>query len=287
MLLGLLRSMRPHQWVKNAFVLAPLVFAQELGDVAMLGRALLATACFIAVSASVYLLNDCADIEKDRAHPVKRLRPIPSGRVTVTVALRVAAAQTVAALVAAALLTPWLALVLGGYAALNVAYSFRLKRFPVVDVLIIATGFLLRVLAGGLAIDRPLSHWLLLCTFAISLFLALGKRRHELAVARERAGVQRDALRGYSLGWLDAGLALTGLATVGAYTAYTLAPHTREVFGAWVPATIPFTALGLARFAALVRRTDASSPTDRMVRDPLFVATVLCWGALVIALIYG
>lgn len=288
MFVGLLRSMRPHQWIKNGFVLAPLIFSQELTNLSLALRAALAAMAFIAVSSGVYLLNDCADVDKDRAHPVKRARPIASGVVPVGVALRVAGALAIGAIATAALLSPWLALTLFTYAVLNLAYSLRLKRIPVLDVVIIALGFLLRVIAGAVAIGVPISGWLLGCTFGIATFLGLGKRRHELAVARERAHVQRDALRGYTTRALDIGLALSGVATVAAYTGYAFSAHTTDIFGnPYAPLTVPFIVIGMVRFARLVAREgDAESPTERMMRDPLLVGTVIGWAILVIVLIY-
>lgn len=288
MLAALVRSMRPHQWVKNSFVFAPIVFAQRLGDPASLIREVSAVGAFIALSSAIYLLNDIVDVEKDRAHPVKRSRPIASGQVPVGVARGVAGGLAVCALGAALLLTPKLAATLAAYGALNVAYSFALKKVPVVDVAIIALGFLLRVIAGAVAIDVEMSPWLLVCTFCVALFLGLGKRKHELLGAGHGAAAQRDALRHYSHRPLDVALIATGVVTSVAYAAYTLAPHTQAMFQSpHLPWTIPFIVAGVARFGILVYREDGGvSPTERMVRDVPFVLNVVAWGALVISLIY-
>src|SRR5690606_7492090 len=176
----LLKGMRPHQWVKNAFVLAPVVFSLNIDSPDLLVKALLATLAFCFISGAVYLLNDIADVEADRAHPVKRARPIASGQVPINVARFACAALCVVSLAGLYAISPAAAGVAFGYFVVNLAYSLRLKHTAFVDVTIIALGFLLRILAGSLAIAVPVSTWLVSCTFLLALYLALGKRRHEL-----------------------------------------------------------------------------------------------------------
>jgi 4-hydroxybenzoate polyprenyltransferase len=296
MFMGILRSMRPQQWVKNLFVLAPLVFGQQLRDAGQILLALSAFALFCLASGAVYLLNDVADVARDRAHPVKKFRPVASGRVPERVALVASAVAAVLALGGA--------LVVGGggeglpglrlagcilaYLLINLLYSHQIKHVAWVDVTAIAAGFLIRVIAGGVAIDVAVSHWLLACTFLIAIFLGLGKRRHELGSAGDDAATRRGVLRHYREGHVALAMAISGAATVVAYSMYTLSPHSAVIFGgrpAWV--TIPFIVVGIARFHVLTaRHDDPHSPTERMLRDALFVANAVLWGVVVVALIY-
>lgn len=285
MIVGLLRSMRPHQWVKNSFVLAPLVFARQLDAPGQVALALLATGLFCAISSAVYLLNDCADVDRDRAHPVKRHRPIASGAVPVPVARRVSVVLALVALAGGALVSPALAGCLAGYFAMNIAYTFVLKHVGWLDVAVIALGFMVRVLAGAFAIDVAISNWLLLCTFLLALYLGLGKRRHELLTTDETE--QRRSLRHYRPKTVAAAMIGTAIATACAYSAYALSEHAASMFGtALMPATVPFIVVGVGRFYQLTSADDLRSPTERIVRDAPFVANILGWGALVVYLIY-
>jgi 4-hydroxybenzoate polyprenyltransferase len=288
MLRAVVKSLRPHQWVKNLFVAAPLVFAHRIGD----GRAALRTAAAVAifclVSSAVYLVNDLADLEKDRAHPVKRLRPLASGAMSPALGRALAAALALGALGGAALLAPKLFAVGLGYLVLNLAYSGGLKRVAFVDVACLSTGFLLRVLGGAAAIPVGASRWLLACTLLLSALLGFGKRAHELRVAGGSGRAQRDALGGYRLGVLQPLLAALGVLTTITYLAYTRSPHARELFRtgrlAW---TVPFVAFGVYRFIWIAsRKTDAESPTESMLRDPPFVANLVLYAAAVLVILY-
>ena len=281
--------MRPHQWVKNVFVLAPVVFAKELFDVQLLIRAGGAFGVFCFLAAAVYTLNDIVDAEADRMHPVKRFRPIASGQVTVGQAKLLLATLLVLAFGGAAYGSTAFLLTATTYFILNVAYSFKLKHIAYLDVGIISAGFVLRVMAGGYGTHIQVSNYLFVCTALLALFLGFGKRRHELTVAAHRAGKQRAALKGYSERGLDAALMLTGLATVGVYTSYTLDEHTLEFFQSehlwW---TSGFVVAGVLRFLFLVRhRPKAESPTQEMLKDGPFVAAVLLWVMVVLWIVYN
>jgi len=284
---GVVRTLRPHQWVKNVFVLAPLVFAKEIFDPVLLQNALSAFLIFCLLAGAVYAMNDLADIEADRVHPVKRFRPIASGRVPTTVARFVAAALVVGSLGWAYLLRPAFALVAAIYFAQNIAYSFKLKQVAYLDVGFIAAGFVLRVIGGGYATNTPVSLYLLGCTALLALFLGFGKRRHELAAAG-KSSLQRAALEQYTKGGLDWALAITGLTTVVTYVVYTLDPRTEAFFRTrylW-PSSL-FVLLGVGRFLQLVKsRPKSESPTQEMLRDGPFVAIVLLWVALVMLVVY-
>jgi 4-hydroxybenzoate polyprenyltransferase len=284
MLSALLRASRPRQWIKNLFVGAPLIFAKHLTDEPMLARAAAAVVAFCVISAAVYLWNDIVDVEKDRAHPVKRFRPIASGELSIPVARTFSVLFAVSGLVASFLLSPWMALCAGIYLTLNVAYSLRLKHVPYVDVLVIASGFLLRVLAGAFAVDVDPSRWLLVCTALLAAFVGFGKRAHELEIHGPKS---RRVLAHYHRDWLRFTLYATGAATVVAYTLYTRAEHTRLFFHTdhmwW---TIPCIGIGVGRFLQLTSQPKADSPTEEMLRDPLFMANIAAWVFLVVALIY-
>ncbi len=287
--LPFLAALRPHQWVKNLFVVAPLVFAQDITDVPRLGRAALAFALFCGLSGAVYLLNDLCDIEADRAHPVKRFRPIASGALDpraawaelVVLILIVAAAGTLR------LGGPFTAIA-GAYLGTNLLYSFRLKHVAYVDVLLIALGFVFRVLAGGEAAQVPISAWVLVCTFLLALFLGFGKRYHELMTLTSGVDIRRRALLGYSARRLRRALHVLGFLTAAAYLAYTLTPATmRKLHTGWLWITTPCILVGLWRFFSLTATaTSAESPTERMIRDPIFIANLSVWGALILFLLY-
>jgi decaprenyl-phosphate phosphoribosyltransferase len=284
MLIGILKSMRPHQWIKNAFVLAPLVFASAFDQPDLVLRALAAFLAFSLTAGGVYLFNDIVDVDKDRAHPTKRNRPVAAGRVSIPAA-RIAAALALASGIGGAwTLNPATGIALTSYLAINVAYSARLKHIAYVDLVVIATGFVIRVLAGGFATGIAISLWLILCTFLLALFLGLGKRRHELLDAQTDASQTRRVLRQYQARTLSRTMATTALLTICAYTAYTFSEHGADVFGtAWAPLSVPFCVFGIVRFYVLTGRTDtSSSPTDRMLTDLPFMANLLAWGVLVL-----
>jgi 4-hydroxybenzoate polyprenyltransferase len=287
-LVGIVKTMRPHQWVKNLFVLAPAVFAKDIFDREHLVRAFGALGVFCLLASAVYTLNDLVDVEADRVHPLKRHRPIASGRVPVRVA-RATCASLVLVSVAGAFYGPLaFAATAIAYFALNVAYSLRLKKAAYVDVGCIAFGFVLRVLAGGYATRIHVSWYLVACTALLALFLGFGKRRHELAQAARNAARQRAALQAYSPRALTVALALTGVATTASYVAYTLDPATRAFFRSdwlWLTALNPV--YGLYRFLRLMTgRPKAESPTQEMLRDVPFVLNLVIWAVVVMAIVY-
>jgi 4-hydroxybenzoate polyprenyltransferase len=274
--------------VKNLFVAVPLVFARRLDDFPQALRAAAAVGLFCALSSAVYFWNDLIDIEKDRAHPKKKHRPIPSGRLSKNGARAGALILAVGALVGAVFLRVDFALCAAGYLINNAFYSLWWKRVVYLDVLSISAGFLLRVYGGALAIDVWVSTYLLICTGLFSLYFGFGKRTHELAAAGDNAVEQRAVLRSYRRPILIAALWVTGLATLAAYIAYTLSPHTAAFFGTnKMFVTVPFGAFGLGRFGALVMRSDRhESPTDAMLRDWPFVLNLALWTITVVAIIY-
>lgn len=285
---GVLRTVRPHQWVKNVFVLAPVVFAKEIFDPPLLARAATSFGVFCLLVGAVYTINDLADIEADRQHPLKRHRPIASGRVPLQLARVLAVVLVVSALGAGLLLSVPFFLVALAYFVLNIVYSVRLKHVAYLDVVLIATGFVLRVAAGGFGTHIDVSAYLFACTALLALFLGFGKRRHELAVATRRGTKQRVALESYTQRGLDVALALTGIATIGTYLAYTLDPGTQAFFRTdklWY--TVFLGVLGIWRFLTIVRsRTRDESPTQAMLSDGPFVAIVMGWVIIVMWIVY-
>jgi len=292
--------LRPHQWVKNLFVLAPMFFHKDLfvttpdGSPALkldvTGKALEATIIFCLLAGAVYTINDLVDVDADRIHPVKRYRPIASGVVPESLAKIVAAGLVVVSLGAGWLLNPWFCAVAAIYFVENIAYSFKLKKVAFLDVGLIAFGFVLRVIAGGLATNTKVSGYMYACTALLALFLGFGKRRHELA--GEHAGKQRAALEAYTAGSLNVALGITGAATIATYVAYTLDPSTRQFFNTnhlWL--TAPCTVFGIGRFLQLVSgRAGAGlrseSPTQEMLSDVPFVLNLVVWVIVVVAVVY-
>lgn len=287
----LIRAMRPHQWVKNVFVLAALAFTVvERGSIEGLGESLtglaLAFFAFCLGASAIYLVNDVMDVESDRMHPVKRLRPIAAGELSIPAAYAASAACIGGALTLGFLAGGELnvAVVVGCYIAMNFAYSVKLKHVVIVDAFIIATGFLLRVGAGGLAAGVPLSHWIFLCTFFLALFLALCKRRAETDLLGEGRGEHRAILRDYNTGFLDQMVTILAACTIVCYTMYTVSPETVEKFGnRGLVGTVPFVVFGLARYMLLVQtQKGGDNPTKVLLGgDAMFVANGLCWMAAV------
>jgi 4-hydroxybenzoate polyprenyltransferase len=289
LLTGLLLTLRPHQWVKNVFVLAPVVFAKEIFEPRLLWQAAGAFSVFCLLAGAVYTINDLADVAADRVHPVKRARPIASGVVPEGAARNLALVLIAVAIAWAMWLSLAFALVAIAYFALNLAYSFRLKHVAYLDVGCLAAGFVLRVYGGGVATDITVSKYLLACTALLALFLGFGKRRHELTSALARATQQRASLQFYGRSGLDAALGVTAATTLATYIIYTLDPHTIAFFKSdllWVSSV--FVLLGELRYLHLVRRRpEAESPTQEMLKDGPFVAIVLSWVALVMWVVYN
>jgi 4-hydroxybenzoate polyprenyltransferase len=285
---ALVVSLRPHQWTKNLFVFAALAFSKHLFEPDAALRALLAFAVFCALSGASYVLNDLLDLEQDRRHPVKRLRPLASGAISRALAGASAVVLALLALAAALWLGPRFALAALLYAALQVAYSLALKHLVILDVLSIAIGFVLRAVAGALAIAVVFSDWLVVCTLLVALFLALAKRRHELVTLDAAAVSHRRILAEYSPYLLDQMVSVVTASCLTAYAFYTLAPDTIEKYRTErLSLTIPFVIYGIFRYLYLVHgKAKGGSPSDLLLTDrPLLVAVAL-WAVAVVAIVY-
>lgn len=284
----LLISLRPQQWTKNFVVVAALIFAERLYHVPSLVLAGGAFVVFCLLSGAVYLVNDLADLEGDRRHPVKRMRPLPSGALSPSVAKAGAVGFAALGLAGSFAIGARFAAVAVLYYVAMVAYSLLLKNIVVVDVLVVAMGFVLRALAGAVAIGVAFSHWLLICTLLFALFLALAKRRQELTLLAAGAAEHRRILGEYSPYLLDQMIAVVTASTVVSYALYTLAPETVSRLGTdrlvW---TLPFVLYGILRYLYLVhQKEEGGNPSTVLLNDRPILVTVALWAATVVALIY-
>jgi 4-hydroxybenzoate polyprenyltransferase len=286
--LALLASLRPRQWVKNLFVFAGVIFSQQLLT-PRIWPALAAFAIFCGLSGSIYLFNDVADADKDRLHPAKRLRPIASGALPLGTAVGFGVLLLAGCLAAAFALSPALGLVSLSYGALLTAYSLWLKHIVIVDVLTVSMGFVLRAVAGAVAVDVEISGWLLICSILMALFLGLGKRRHEYLSLTGDAAAHRPILADYSEGFLDQMISVVTASTVTTYALYTMSPETVAKFHTrLLPLTLPFVLYGIFRYLYLLYRRDlGGNPSDLVVTDRGLLLDVLLWMLTTLAIIYG
>ncbi len=284
----LFKAMRPRQWTKNAFIFAALVFDRQLTVWPSLQRTFLAFVIFSALSSGVYLINDCMDIEADRNHPVKKNRPIASGKLPVPVAIVAAWMLSIGAIVGAYFLAPELAIISAIYFVMNLSYSKWLKKIPLIDVMVIAAGFVLRVAAGVSVIHvQRFSPWLYVVTTLLALYIGFGKRRAELTVLTEGApSSHRKVLDGYSLDFVDQLITIVSATTIIAYSLYTFsAPNLPENHAMML--TVPFVLYGVFRYLYLIKMKNAGGePEELVLKDRPLQATVLLWGLTVLLIFY-
>ncbi len=279
-----LRVLRPEQWIKNGVVLFALLFAywdptQRLATCGLphLLVALSATLLFCLISSGIYILNDICDLKYDRLHPQKCKRPIASGEISVPTAAIEGVILTFIAICSALVLSLPFACILIAYTLMQVAYCLKLKYIPIIDVAIISCGFVMRAIAGAAALQVRISPWLLLCTFLASLFLAFCKRRQEKVTKREDQ--QRPILKRYSLDLLDRFIAISASLAIAAYMLYTIAPGTVERFStSWLAITVPFVALGFARYIVLVyKHQKGERPEKVILSDKQLMALIISY----------
>ena len=275
----LLALLRPHQWLKNVFVFAGLVFSQSWRDAALVTQVLTAFGAFCLFSSAIYIVNDWVDRASDARHPTKRLRPLASGAVDPAVALALAAMLLVGGLALVWGHGVLLALI-GIYIASNLAYSWRLKQVPVVDVFIIALGFMLRLLAGTAGVGIPPSRWLILTGIFAALFLGFSKRRAETF---HDAASQRSVLEHYPPALLDTFVAVTMTATLLTYSLFATSPESQAQHGERLVYTVPIVIFGMLRYAYQVHRGRGEDVSRDLLRDPWIVAALLAWVGVFIA----
>jgi 4-hydroxybenzoate polyprenyltransferase len=285
---ALIENLRPQQWVKNGFVFAALIFSRSITDWHRNARVATAAFLFCLISSSVYLLNDVLDAPEDRKHPLKRLRPIASGRLSVGAASAAAIALALLALSGSWLLDHKFFIIIAAYGLMSAMYSLTLKRVALLDVFVISAGFVLRVVGGGVIIHVEISPWLIVCATLLALFLALSKRRHELVVLGKTAGDHRSILAHYSPYFLDQLIGIVTASTVMSYALYTLSSDVQLKFpGKRLDLTIPFVLFGIFRYLYLVHQNEeGGNPTRLLFTDPVLLSVVLFWAASVIFIIY-
>lgn len=278
---------RPQQWIKNVFVLAPLLFSGAIGRFAAVEAAVLALACFCLWSSALYALNDVIDAESDRLHPRKRLRPIAAGLLPPRAACTLAVTLTILGLGIAYALLPLAFLCLGGlYLANSVAYCVFLKDRVIIDVIAIAIGFVIRLLAGCAAIEVAPTSWILVCGFSLALLLGFGKRRLEVEVLGNATGF-RSSLQSYSAEKLNILLGITASTCLLSYMLYTVSSDTVHLHHTTrLVYTVPFVAYGIFRYIFKVQEGRSDGPVDVLVRDPIFALNGVLWGLAVVAILY-
>jgi len=283
---GLLLATRPKQWTKNLLLFFGLIFALKLFDLRLAALAAAGFLVFCATSSAVYLINDVADLEKDRQHPVKRKRPLAAGIVRPGQAIALAAVLVAVAVPAAFALRPLFGLVTLGYLVLMLTYSFLLKHVVLVDVFAIAAGFVIRAAAGAIVVEVPISPWLYVCTVLAALFVGLAKRRHELVLLSSGASNHRRILEEYSPEFLDQLITIVTAATVMAYSLYTFSADNLPKNHAMM-LTTPFVLYGIFRYLYLVYMKNAGgSPEEVLLKDVPFLANALLWMGAAVAVLY-
>jgi 4-hydroxybenzoate polyprenyltransferase len=285
---AVLALMRPHQWIKNVLVLAPLIFAQKLFDLRDVISAITAAVAFCAISSSAYALNDVIDRDADRAHPLKRYRPLARGDMRVSEALILALMLGATSIVLSASLGWTFVGIIALYVALQFAYSLALKDTVILDLIAVAVGFVLRAFAGGIAIHVEVSPWLIFVTFVLALFLVLARRRSELVAMGECGAVHRATLEMYTIRLVDHMVSITAGMTLLSYMIYTVSPevaqklHTTHLYLA-----LPFAAYGVFRYLYLVvERDEGGDPASVLLSDRPLMVSVVLWIAMNIVLLY-
>ncbi len=279
---------RPGQWLKNWVLLAALIFAGMMRDTQRLGLALAAVLIYCLLSSAIYTLNDLVDRDLDKQHPLKKDRPLASGRVSVTQATGMILLLFAVGLVGAWFINWQFFIVAVIFVALNIAYSYSLKDIVIIDVVVLALSFVIRAYAGAVAISVPASKWLLITTFMLALFLGFGKRRHELVLLDTNAATHRKSLGSYSPYLLDQIIGVTTASVLVVYMLYTFSDEVSSKLGTEnLYLTIPFVVYGIFRYLYLIhKRDEGGSPTRIMFTDKPILATVALWFLAVIFILY-
>ncbi len=284
----ILSSMRIQQWIKNLFMFAALVFAGHLFMMQDLLRLCAGFLSFSFVASSIYIFNDMFDLDKDRLHPVKSLRPLPAGKLAVGTAAAASVVLFAVGIAGGFALRIEFGAILLGYAVMNVLYTMKLKEVVILDVMVIAAGFVLRVIAGAEIIDVPISEWLIICTVLLSLFLGFSKRRHELTILETGANSHRAVLEHYSPYFLDQMIGIVTASTVMSYALYTISEETVRKFGtSRLIYTVPFVLYGIFRYLYLVHKMDeGGNPTKVAMTDKPLLLNIILWIITAAIIIY-
>ena len=281
-----IRLLRPVQWAKNVVVFAAPIFGRQ-SDPEDVRNAIATFVLFCALSSATYIFNDWIDIERDRLHPVKRLRPLAAGQISPRPAIALSAVLASGTLLVSLAITPWLTLVLLAYAVLMTAYTLRLKQVMILDVFVISAGFLLRAIAGVAAVDVPISTWLMLCTMLLALFLGFAKRRNELTTLDKDAALHRTSLRGYTTEILDQFIVISAGSAVMAYAMYSFSADTVPESGIMM-ITVPIVIFAMFRYLYLVYvRRLGGAPEILLFRDMPLLGSIIVWGITVFAIVWG
>jgi len=286
----LFRSLRPGQWIKNGFVLIPLVFAKEVFHYLSVIRGVSAVAIFCLLTGAMYVFNDISDLDIDRTHPVKKRRPLAAGVISIQQAKWTAAILLFCALSWAAVLGKAFLTVVLIYAIVQVAYNYFLKEVVILDIFCVSSGFFLRVIGGAVVIDVTISNWLIICTISIAMFLTLGKRRSELTLlGQENAQKQRKVFFEYSPYLLDQMIGIITATTLLSYMLYCISPQTIIKFQTGhLIYTFPFVLYGIFRYLYLIhKRQQGGSPDRVLITDVPLLASVVLWGLCCLFIIYG
>jgi 4-hydroxybenzoate polyprenyltransferase len=286
----LFRSLRPQQWIKNGFILIPLIFAQRVFHGPSVFLSLQALFIFCILSSAIYLINDINDLEADRRHPEKRHRPLAAGLISTTLAKVTAVLLLTVSLLWGAHVGRVFLFVLAIYLTVQLLYNYRLKEIVILDIFCVSSGFFLRVTSGAVAIDVSISHWLIICTVLISIFLALAKRRHELVLlGNTEAGNHRKALSSYSPLLLDQMMGVITASTLLSYMLYCVSPETIEKFQTdHLIYTFPFVLYGIFRYLYLIHiKAQGGAPEKILVSDLPMAVSIILWGLFCMLIIYG
>jgi 4-hydroxybenzoate polyprenyltransferase len=288
-LIGLMVSLRPHQWVKNVLVFSGLIFSGSLFNTELLLRAIQAFITFCLASSGIYLFNDLRDLPTDRLHPHKRNRPLAAGQVSQPLALVTMVALLLGAAIMAELISLPFSLMIGFYVLLNAGYSFGLKLVVILDIIIVAMGFVIRAVAGTTVIGVEASQWLILCTLMLALMIVSGKRRYDVALAASKPELLRSGREWYSVQFLDLMTAISGGAAIITYALYTQAPESIARVGSrGMILTVPFVVYGIFRYLFLMhRRESATDPARLFVTDLPMIINACLWVVTACMVVYG
>jgi 4-hydroxybenzoate polyprenyltransferase len=287
-LIEIVKTLRIKQWIKNLIIFAPLIFSQNVFNLPLLLKSVVAFVLFCLISGAAYILNDLKDLEEDKLHPLKSKRPLASGRLNKSQALFTFFFLVIISLIGAFLINISFFIALGVYLVLQFSYSFWLKHVVILDVFLIAAGFFIRVIAGGLVIEVQISPWLIICTILLALFLALSKRRHELVLLNASAEIHRPILKEYNPHLLDQMIAVVTASTVISYCLYTISSETIDKFGTKnLIFTVPFVLYGIFRYLYLVhQKKEGGSPEVLVIKDKPLLIDIFLWIATAALIIY-